>query len=67
MFPTNPFAILNSVPNDELRNVLVDLDIDVENLDGQINMFKAEELVRANLAQANYKDYLDIINKKTAP
>ena len=67
MFPTNPFAILNFVPNDELRNVLVDLDIDVENLDEQINLFKAEELVRANLAQANYKDYLDRINKKTAP
>jgi len=67
MFPTNPFTVLNSIPNDELRKVLVDLDIDAENLDEQINLFKAEELVRADLAQANYKEYLDMVNRKSAP
>jgi hypothetical protein len=67
MFPTNPFTVLNSIPNDELNKVLVDLDIDIENLDEQINLFKTEELVRADLAQANYKEYIDRINKKTTP
>ena len=33
MSSKNPFTILNSAPNDALRNVLVDLDIEADNLD----------------------------------
>ena len=67
MSSKNPFTILNSAPNDALRNVLVDLDIEADNLDEQIDLFKAEELLRTDLSQANHRDHLDRINKKNAP
>ena len=61
------FAILNSIRNSYLQEVMGDLEIEGNNLDGQINIFKTEELVRVDLAQANYKAYLDKINSKHAP
>jgi len=61
------FTVLNSAPNTYLKEVMGDLDIEGNDLDAQINIFKAEEIVRADLAKANYKVYLDRINKKNAP
>ena len=58
MNSNNPFTILNATPNDVLKKVIQDLDIEIDDVDGQINLFKAEELLRADLAQANYKEYL---------
>jgi len=65
--PTNPFTVLNSIPNDELKKVLTDLDIEVEDLDKHIDAFKAEELVRTDIAQAKYKLHLDRCNKLSEP
>lgn len=39
----------------------------IENIDTQIETFRAEEKVKAALAEANYREYLERINKKTAP
>ena len=61
------FTVLNSAPNSYLKEVMGDLDIEGNDLDAQINIFKAEEIVRADLAKANYNAYLDKINKKNAP
>ena len=61
------FTVLNSAPNTYLKEVMGDLDIEGNDLDAQINIFKAEEIVRADLAKANYNAYLDKINKKNAP
>ena len=43
------------------------LDISIENIDDQLEVFRDEERVRAALAEANYKEYLASVNKKTAP
>jgi hypothetical protein len=34
-----------------------DLDIAYKDINVQINIFKAEEIIRAKLAQANYNSY----------
>jgi hypothetical protein len=43
------------------------LDISIENIDNQLEIFRAEERVRAVLAEANYKEYLASANRKTTP
>lgn len=63
----NPFTVLNNVSNSHIHNVMKDLDIEVGDIDTQIEAFRAEEIVRAALAEANYKCYLERINKKDAP
>lgn len=63
----NQFLVLNSLSNDEIKSVADSLDISIENIDDQIEVFKAEERVRAALAEANYREYLASVNKKTAP
>lgn len=42
------------------------LDIEIENVDTQIDVFREEERVRVALAEANYK-FLASVNKRTAP
>jgi hypothetical protein len=51
---SNPFTILNNAPTVHLRNVMLDLDLACDDINSQINTFRAEEIVRANLAEANY-------------
>jgi hypothetical protein len=63
----NPFTILNNAPVDHLHRVLSDLEVECDELHSQINVFRAEELVRADLAQANYNAYIQKINAKSAP
>jgi hypothetical protein len=53
------FTILNSASNSYLREVMGDLEVECNDFDTEINTFKAEELVRADLAKANYKAYID--------
>ena len=60
----NPFTILNNTSTDEFRRIALDLDIDADFLDENLDAMKTEELVRADLAQANYKTYLDKIKHK---
>jgi hypothetical protein len=48
-------------------NVMKDVGIILENYDEQIDVFKTEELVRAFIAEANYKLFIDRINNKTTP
>ena len=56
---SNPFTILNNTSNACLEKVILDLDIEIENVEEQIDIFKVEELARAAIAEANYKAFLD--------
>jgi hypothetical protein len=47
--------------------VLSDLNIVVEDVEDQIGAFRAEELARAALAEANYKVYLEKIKERDKP
>ena len=44
---TNPFTVLNNASTAFLEKVIIDLDIEVENVEEQIDIFRAEELARA--------------------
>jgi hypothetical protein len=55
----NPFNVLNNTSNDHLEKVILDLDIEVEDIEGQIDVFRTEELARAAIAEANYKVFLE--------
>lgn len=63
----NSFTILNSSPNLVLYSVLVDLDLNIDDMDVQLDIFKTEELARAKIAEANYNSYLEKQNQKNAP
>ena len=63
----NPFTVLNSTPNAILHKVLMDLELESENLDEHIDAFKAEEIARAAIAEANYKCFLEKQLEKTCP
>jgi len=65
--PANQFLILNELDTEHIQNIVSELDLEIDNLDTQIDTFKAEERIRAALAEENYKEYLGKINKKTAP
>jgi hypothetical protein len=43
------------------------LDIEVENIEVQLNVFKQEEIARAAVAKANYKKYLEAQKAKNSP
>jgi hypothetical protein len=58
---------LNSVPNSVLQAILVDLDLKMGNMDEQLGAFKAEEIARAKIAEANYNSFLEKQKHKTAP
>ena len=64
---SNQFLILSNLDNDYIQDVVSKLDLNITNIDAQLETFRAEELVRAALAEANYREYLEKINKKTAP
>lgn len=64
---SNQFLVLNSLDNEYIHDVATKLDLEIVNVDTQIEVFKAEERVRAALAEANYKEYLASLNRKTAP
>jgi hypothetical protein len=64
---SNPFLVLSNLDNEYIHDVTAQLDLVVENIDTQIEVFRAEEKVRAALAEANYREYLDSVNKRTAP
>jgi hypothetical protein len=64
---SNQFLVLNNLSNDYIQDVASALDLDIVNVDTQIEVFRAEEKVRAALAEANYKEYLESVNKRTAP
>jgi hypothetical protein len=63
----NPFTILNNASTICLHNVIADLDLEVENIDDQIDIFRTEELARAAIAEANYKCFLEKQREKTQP
>jgi hypothetical protein len=63
----NPFTILNNSTNDALHSVISDMDIDIENVDEQLDVFRLEELARAAIAEANYKSFLESQKARDAP
>jgi hypothetical protein len=46
---------------------MLDLHITCDGIDAQIDAFRAEEAVRADLAKANYQVYLENLKKKIVP
>lgn len=64
---TNQFLVLNNISNGYIHDVTASLGLDIDDIDTQIEVFRAEEKVRAALAEANYKEYLAYVNSKTAP
>lgn len=64
---SNQFLILNNLENDYICDVASKLDLNIENVDTQLEVFKAVERVRAALVEANYKEYLASVNKRTTP
>jgi hypothetical protein len=46
---------------------MVDLDLEVDNFEEQIDVFRIEELARAAIAEDNYRSYLDKLKEKTMP
>lgn len=67
MCASNPFLVLNSLDNEYINDVASKLDLTIENIDTQLEVFRAEERVRGALAEAKYKEYLALVNKKTSP
>ena len=45
----------------------MDLDLDANFLDETLDAIKAEELARADLAQANYRSYLNNLKSREIP
>lgn len=64
---TNPFTVLNSVFSSHMKKLIQGLGIEVEQVDNQIETFRAKEKARAALAEANYKAYLECTNNRNAP
>lgn len=46
---------------------MIDLDIESENMEEQISVFKMKEIARAAIAEANYKAYLEKQMSKYTP
>lgn len=67
MSTKNPFTILNNSSAEVLNSVMLDLDIEVENREEQIDVFRAEELARAAIAEANYKSFIESQKARSAP
>ena len=63
----NPFTILNNTSNDAMGKVIIDLDIEVEDLEEQLDVFRVEENARAAIAEANYKSFLEKQKFRDAP
>lgn len=63
----SPFIVLNNTSTSVLHSVMVDLDIDIDNIEDQSDVFKSEEFYRATLARANYKNYLESLKEKIKP
>lgn len=64
---SNQFLVLNNLENDYIIDATSKLDLTIEDIDSQIETFRAEERVRAALAEANYREYLEKMNRKSAP
>jgi hypothetical protein len=64
----NEFSVLNNLEDDYLAQTAMDLDIhlasDDEGIKKQITTIKAEERLRASLAEATYKAHLDNLKQK---
>ena len=63
----NPFAVFNSISSGTIHSVMLDLDIECHDIVEQVGAFRAEELARAAIAEAQYKIYLEKQKDKTAP
>ena len=63
----NSFTVLSSIPNPFLYAVMVDLDLVTENPEEQLDAFKSEEMARAKIVEANYRNFLEKQKQKTAP
>jgi hypothetical protein len=51
--------VLNDTATASLKEVILDFDIEVENVEEQIDIFRVEKLARATIAEAKYAAYLE--------
>jgi hypothetical protein len=63
----NPFTVLNNTLTSELCSIMHDLDLEGEDLEEQVEIFRVEELARVAIAEANYKQYLEKLKEKEKP
>lgn len=63
---SNPFTILNNTPDNIFCEVFDELDVLVEDKNALTECIKAEEILRANIAEANYKEFLHKQSEKHA-
>lgn len=56
---SNPFPVVNNTEYAILQNVMRDLGLESEDLGEQLDDFRSDELARAAIAEANYKNYLE--------
>lgn len=56
---SNQILFLSNLDNNYIQDIVSKLDLDVSNIDDQLETFRAEEVVRAALAEANYREYLE--------
>jgi hypothetical protein len=63
----NSFIVLNDTATASLKEVILDLDIEVENVEEQIDIFRVEELTRATIVEANYAAYLEKQKERQGP
>lgn len=64
---SNPFTVLNKTPDVDLQSIILDLDIVSNDIKEQIGVFRAEEIARAAVAEANYKCFLEKQKSKGWP
>jgi len=64
---SNQFTLLNNTPTACLEKVIVDLDIEVDNMEQQRDVFRVEELARAAIAEANFKVFLEKQKERHGP
>lgn len=64
---SNPFTVLNSILISIIKSVMSDLDLENSDIEEQIGAFRAEEIARTAIAEANYKAYLEKQKKNYEP
>lgn len=60
----NLFTVLNNAPTPELCAVIQDLRIEGDEIVEQVNIFRVEELARAAITEANYKQFLEKLKER---
>lgn len=55
------------MPISNIISVMDDLELECNNIEEQVSAFRAEEMARAAIAEANYRAYLERQKNKNGP